>query len=156
MALFHNYFYTPGMILILLLYDYDQNHAIKDILIPILIGMGMATILWLPTGYLILSNHKSVVQTNLFDLLIPNFTLKGLVYDSYGCGLTVISWIALFQGIQFEKTRKLFDSVDFNVCFPDIFLYIEWNFICTHKNIGAMFTTHSYDSCPLATGKKVE
>ena len=107
MALFHNYFYTPGMILILLLYDYDQNYTIKDILIPILIGMGMATILWLPTGYLILNNHKSVVQTNLFDLLIPNFTLKGLVYDSYGCGLTVISWIALFQGIQFEKTRKL-------------------------------------------------
>ena len=123
MALFHNYFYTPGMILILLLYDYDQNHTIKDILIPILIGMGMATILWLPTGYLILNNHKSVVQTNLFDLLIPNFTLKGLVYDSYGCGLTVISWIALFQGIQFEKTRKLSILLILMFVFP-IFSYI--------------------------------
>ena len=123
MALFHNYFYTPGMILILLLYDYDQNHTIKDILIPILIGMGMATILWLPTGYLILNNHKSVVQTNLFDLLIPNFTLKGLVYDSYGCGLTVISWIALFQGIQFEKTRKLSILLILMLVFP-IFSYI--------------------------------
>lgn len=123
MALFHNYFYTPGMILILLLYDYDQNHTIKDILIPILIGMGMATILWLPTGYLILNNHKSVVQTNLFDLLIPNFTLKGLVYDSYGCGLTVISWIALFQGIQFEKTRKLSILLILMFIFP-IFSYI--------------------------------
>ena len=123
MALFHNYFYTPGMILILLLYDYDQNHTIKDILIPILIGMGMATILWLPTGYLILNNHKSVVQTNLFNLLIPNFTLKGLVYDSYGCGLTVISWIALFQGIQFEKTRKLSILLILMFVFP-IFSYI--------------------------------
>ena len=134
------------MILILLLYDYDQNHTIKDILIPILIGVGMATILWLPTGYLILNNHKSVVQTNLFNLLIPNFTLKGLVYDSYGCGLTVISWIALFQGIQFEKTRKL--SI--------LLIYIEWNFICTHKNIGAMFTTRAYDPFLLVTRKKVE
>ena len=123
MALFHNYFYTPGMILILLLYDYDQNHTIKDILIPILIGMGMATILWLPTGYLILNNHKSVVQTNLFNLLIPNVTLKGLVYDSYGCGLTVISWIALFQGIQFEKTRKLSILLILMFVFP-IFSYI--------------------------------
>ncbi len=123
MALFHNYFYTPGMILILLLYDYNQNHTIKDILIPILIGMGMATILWLPTGYLILSNHKSVVQTNIFNLLIPNFTLKGLVYDSYGCGLTVISWIALFQGIQFEKTRKLSILLILMFVFP-IFSYI--------------------------------
>ena len=85
--------------------------------------MGMATILWLPTGYLILSNHKSVVQTNLFDLLIPNFTLKGLVYDSYGCGLTVISWIALFQGIQFEKTRKLSILLILMFVFP-IFSYI--------------------------------
>jgi hypothetical protein len=123
MALFHNYFYTPGMILILLLYDYDQNHTIKDILIPILIGIGMATILWLPTGYLILNNHKSVVQTNLFNLLIPNFTLKGLVYDSYGCGLTVISWIALFQGIQFEKTRKLSILLILMFVFP-MFSYI--------------------------------
>lgn len=123
MALFHNYFYTPGMILILLLYDYDQNYTIKDILIPILIGMGMATILWLPTGYLILNNHKSVVQTNLFDLLIPNFTLTGLIYDSYGCGLTVISCIALFQGIQFEKTRKLSILLILMFVFP-IFSYI--------------------------------
>ena len=72
---------------------------------------------------MILSNHKSVVQTNLFDLLIPNFTLKGLVYDSYGCGLTVISWIALFQGIQFEKTRKLSILLILMFVFP-IFSYI--------------------------------
>ena len=123
MALFHNYFYTPGMILILLLYDYDQNHTIKDILIPILIGMGMATILWLPTGYLILMNHKSVVQTHILDLFIPSLNLKGLVYDSYGCGLTVISWIALFQGIQFERTRKLSILLILMFVFP-IFSYI--------------------------------
>lgn len=78
MALFHNYFYTPGMILILLLYDYNQNHMIKDILISILIGIGMATILWLPTGYLILNNHKSVVQTNLFNLFQIHNLLVGL------------------------------------------------------------------------------
>ena len=123
MALFHNYFYTPGMILILLLYDYDQNKTIKDMMVPIVLGVGLGAVLWLPTGYLILNNHKSVVQTNLFDLLLPNFTLKGFVYDSYGCGLTVISWIALFQGIQFEKTRKLSILLIFMFVFP-IFSYI--------------------------------
>ena len=123
MALFHNYFYTPGMILILLLYDYDQHKTIKDMIIPIVLGVGFGAVLWLPTGYLILNNHKSVVQTNLFDLLLPNLTLKGLVYDSYGCGLTVISWIALFQGIQFEKTRKLSILLIFMFVFP-IFSYI--------------------------------
>ena len=123
MAFFHNYFYTPGMILILLLYDYDQHKTIKDMIIPIVLGVGFGAVLWLPTGYLILNNHKSVVQTNLFDLLLPNLTLKGLVYDSYGCGLTVISWIALFQGIQFEKTRKLSILLIFMFIFP-IFSYI--------------------------------
>ena len=123
MALFHNYFYTPGMILILLLYDYDQNKTMKDLMVPIVLGVGFGAVLWLPTGYLILNNHKSVVQTNLFNLLLPNLTLKGLVYDSYGCGLTVISWIALFQGIQFEKTRKLSILLIFMFIFP-IFSYI--------------------------------
>ena len=123
MALFHNYFYTPGMILILLLYDYDQYKTVKDVIVPIVLGVGLGAVLWLPTGYLILNNHKSVVQTNLFDLLIPNFTLKGLVYDSYGCGLTVISWIALFQGIQFEKTRKLSILLILMFVFP-MFSYI--------------------------------
>ena len=123
MALFHNYFYTPGMILILLLYDYDQNHRIKDVLFSIFIGIGMATILWLPTGYLILMNHKSVVQTSILDLFIPSLNLKGLIYDEYGCGLTVISWIGLFQGIQFEKTRKLSVLLILMFIFP-IFSYI--------------------------------
>ena len=123
MALFHNYFYTPGMILILLLYDYDQNKTMKDLMVPIVLGVGFGAVLWLPTGYLILNNHKSVVQTNLFNLLLPNLTLKGLIYDSYGCGLTVISWIALFQGIQFEKTRKLSILLIFMFIFP-IFSYI--------------------------------
>lgn len=123
MALFHNYFYTPGMILILLLYDYDQYKTVKDVIVPIVLGVGLGAVLWLPTGYLILNNHKSVVQTNLFNLLIPNFTLKGLVYDSYGCGLTVISWMALFQGIQFKKTRKLSILLILMFVFP-MFSYI--------------------------------
>ena len=123
MALFHNYFYTPGMILILLLYDYDQHKTIKNMIVPIALGVGLGSVLWLPTGYLIINNHKSVVQTNLFDLLLPNLTLKGLIYDSYGCGLTVISWMALFQGIQFEKTRKLSILLIFMFVFP-IFSYI--------------------------------
>ena len=123
MALFHNYFYTPGMILILLLYDYDQHKTIKDMMVPIALGVGLGSVLWLPTGYLIINNHKSVVQTNLFNLFVPNLTLKGLVYDSYGCGLTVISWMALFQGIQFEKTKKLSILLILMFIFP-IFSYI--------------------------------
>lgn len=107
LALLHNYFYSPGMILMIVLYNYFVDHKIKDVLLPILLGIGMASVLWLPTGLYILENKKSVMHTNLLNLFVPNLKLKGLLYNQYGCGLTVISWLALFQGIQFKETRKL-------------------------------------------------
>ena len=122
-ALLHNYFYSPGMILMILLYNYFVDHKIKDVLLPIVFGIGIASVLWLPTGLYILENHKSVAQTNFFDLFIPNLKLKGLLYNEYGCGLTVISWLALFQGIQFKKTRKLSILLIGMFLFP-IFSYI--------------------------------
>lgn len=123
MAFFHNYFYTPGMILMILLYNYYVHHNLKEVILPICFGVFMASILWLPTGLLILQNKKSVVHTNFMELFLPKFKLKGLVYDSYGCGLTVISWLALFQGLQFKKTRRLSILLICMFIFP-VFSYI--------------------------------
>ena len=123
MAFIHNYFYTPGLIVIIFLYNYYMKNKIKELLFPICIGIGMASILWIPTGLLILENKKSVQTTNFFSLFIPNFHLKGLVYDSYGCGLTTMSWLALFQGIQFKKTRNLSILLICMFIFP-VFSYI--------------------------------
>lgn len=107
MVLFHNYFYAPGFILIVCLYNYDQNHTIKEILLPMLIGIGIACILWLPTGLLILNNHRSTEAIHLFDLFIPQFSLKSFLYNPYGCGLTALCWIGLFQGLRIPKIKKL-------------------------------------------------
>ncbi len=122
-ALFHNYFYSPGMLLMIVLYQYFIHHHIKEVLLPMVLGIGMASILWLPTGLYILENKKSVMHTNLVDLFKPNLNLKGLLYSSYGCGLTSISWFALFQGIQFKKIRKLSILLIFMFLFP-IFSYV--------------------------------
>lgn len=122
-ALLHNYFYSPGMILMIVLYNYFVDHKINDVILPILLGIGMAGILWLPTGLYILENKKSVMHTNFIDLFIPNLKLKGLLYNQYGCGLTVISWLALFQGIQFKKTRRLSILLICMFLFP-VFSYV--------------------------------
>ena len=123
LAMIHNYFYTPGFLVMLCLYNYIQDHTLKDLFIPILLGIGMSCILWLPTGLIILENKKSVQGTNLFELLIPNLSLKNFLYDPYGCGLTALSWIALFQGLSIEKTKKLSFLLILIFLFP-IFSYL--------------------------------
>ncbi len=123
LALVHNYFYSPGMILMVVVYNYYMDHKIKDVLFSIFLGIGMACVIWLPTGLYILENKKTVMHTNIVDLFKPNLNLKGLLYDPYGCGLTVISWLALFQGIQFKQIRKLSILLIFMFIFP-VFSYI--------------------------------
>lgn len=123
LAMFHNYFYTPGFILIVCIYNFYQDHTMKDIIVPILIGIGLSCLLWLPTGLLILDNKKSVATTNILSLFIPNISLKGILYDAYGCGCTAIVWLALFQGLVNPKTKKLSILLLCMFIFP-IFSYI--------------------------------
>lgn len=123
LAMFHNYFYTPGFILIVWIYNFYQDHTIFDLILPTLLGIGLSCILWLPTGLLILENKKSVTATSVFSLLIPNLSLKGILYDAYGCGCTLIAWIALFQGLMNPKIKQLSILLLLMFIFP-IFSYI--------------------------------
>lgn len=123
LAMFHNYFYTPGFILIVWIYNFYQDRTIFDLILPTLLGIGLSCILWLPTGLLILENKKSVTATSVFSLLIPNLSLKGILYDAYGCGCTLIAWIALFQGLVNPKLKQLSILLLLMFLFP-IFSYI--------------------------------
>lgn len=116
----HSYFFSISAIFILFLYLLYQA---KNLGIPLLsikhkkiifgfiktciIAILIAAILLLPTALVMLEHSKSVAITTWSDIFTFDLSLKSLLYDPYGCGLTMISWILLCLGIMFKKTRKL-------------------------------------------------
>ena len=67
----------------------------------------MTAIYTIPTLFVIAGGNKSVNATNYLSLLIPTFSLKGLLYNNYGCGLTYMFWVLIVFGLFKEKTRTL-------------------------------------------------
>lgn len=75
---------------------------------PVTIAIMISGVLLLPTAYALLENRKSGSSTpSLFSLLIPRGNIKGLLYDSYGCGLAYLSWIGLMLSLKLKSVRKL-------------------------------------------------
>lgn len=120
MIITHSYFFSVSALFVLLIYVIYQCklnniallskqskkvllHFIKAIMIAIMIS----AILLLPTALVMLENTKSVASTTLQDILLPTFKFDGLLYDNYGCGLTLISWLLLSLGLAYKKTRGL-------------------------------------------------
>lgn len=67
----------------------------------------LTAIYTIPTLFVIAGGNKSVNATNYLSLLIPTFSLKGLLYNNYGCGLTYMFWVLIVSGLFKEKTRTL-------------------------------------------------
>lgn len=130
-----NYYYSVSGILVLLIYGVykylEKNNFkfkifIKDglkFLIPVLIGIGLSSIILFPTIYVILNNGNHVtVETTLQDLF-PRINTEALLYDPYSIGLTAISVFSLINSI-FNKNKKfLLVSLLILINFP-IFVYL--------------------------------
>ena len=72
------------------------------------VGIVLLTAIYtIPTLYVIVDGSKSVSSTHLLDLLMPTFSLKGLLYNNYGCGFTYLIWILIVCGLYKKKTRLL-------------------------------------------------
>ena len=72
------------------------------------VGIVLLTAIYtIPTLYVIADGSKSVSSTHLLDLLMPTFSLKGLLYNNYGCGFTYLIWILIVCGLYKKKTRLL-------------------------------------------------
>lgn len=120
LMILHSYFFSIAAILMCVLYymhRLKQLHLLskKQLFTPanwkfiysIIISILIAAILLLPTAYVILENTKSVATTTNDDLFTISKNLKGLLYDSYGCGLSMIAWLALILGVSNKNTRVL-------------------------------------------------
>ena len=110
----HSYFYCVGCFIVCFIYfmlhcyrykNYKKHflHLIAAYLLIVL----LTAIYTIPTLFVIAGGNKSVNATNYLSLLIPTFSLKGLLYNNYGCGLTYMFWVLIVFGLFKEKTRTL-------------------------------------------------
>ena len=65
--------------------------------------------------YVIAGGSKSVSSTHLLDLLMPTFSLKGLLYNNYGCGFTYLIWILIVCGLYKRNAFTIINYYNFYV-----------------------------------------
>lgn len=103
-----SFYYAPSVFIVVAWYWYrlEGKHFWKKWLASVVLAAGMAAVLLIPTG-LVLLEHRSGQggQTGFVELLTPNWSLKGLLYDKYGIGLSMIVLYALVASLRIKKLR---------------------------------------------------
>lgn len=87
---------------------------IGRLIFAIAVSIGMAMVLLLPTGLDILSNEKDAGSFVTVPVKLVDWSLKGLLYSPYGCGMTLITLYCLL--LSMTKKRKRFLSVTLMLC----------------------------------------
>lgn len=105
LIILHSYFYAPTCIIILVFYYFWQkkeNPSHKEafaFMWAIIVGVLMMMFLLLPTLAVLLSNTKDNGGFAITSLPLADVSFQGLLYSPYGCGLTMIAFLALLQKI---------------------------------------------------------
>ncbi len=86
----------------------EQKSVLVKFIGAISLGIGMCAVLLLPTAYYMLHSQKDRGST-LSPIEIFGITpsLKGLLYYSYGAGLTIIVLFVLILSLQYKRTKKM-------------------------------------------------
>lgn len=95
-------------------------------LIPIVLAIGMAAFLLLPTASVILQGRGSNEKVfPLLSLLIPKINTDAILYSTYSLGLTAFSLIALLHlTTSKEKQNKFLSSIIIILIIFPIFIYL--------------------------------
>lgn len=106
----HSYYFAPAcfvVIFIYFLYKKGSRQAFYKLCFGLLTVMLLTAVLTIPTFLFLIENKKSVSGTSLTSLFQIDWSLNGLLYNRYGLGLSVISWICITLGLFQKKTRIL-------------------------------------------------
>lgn len=114
-----NYFFSVSSLSVIVLYGLFvylkkvKTVKIKQLiidcfmfLIPIFLGVMLASFILLPTAYTLLSG-RSTGTFNLIENLIPNLDYSKLLYSSYSLGLTSLAIISLLFALRSKKEYKI-------------------------------------------------
>ncbi len=120
-----SYYYSISSILCLVIYgiyeylELNKKITFKDFIIdglkflcPIVIAILSASILILPTIYVLLTSRGATIsQTNIGQLLIPKLTISNALYYHYGPGLTAIFIYGLVNLFTKDKAAKFLSVI---------------------------------------------
>lgn len=136
MIILHSYFFSISSLVVLFIYfsyqcyqnqmplfSKEGKKALFSCFKAVSIAIMICAILLLPSALTMLEHTKSVATTPFNDIIKPNFTMDGLLYDTYGCGLTFLSLILLCIAIFHKKTRIIAITLLCIIIFP-IFAYL--------------------------------
>lgn len=146
----HSYYFSPAVLMVCLVYfmqrsaDFDWGGMCKSpvwrkkalsFVWAVVISIGMAAVLLLPTGLDLLSTKKDAGGPVSFgEIFSIQLSLKSLLHHPYGCGMTVLSLYTLFLGIRRRKTRLL--SIFLLLCLTvNILPYIMSGFLYVNYKV---------------------
>lgn len=110
----HSYYYAPTCFLVVCLYFWYQKsrrkikkqerentiYTVAGFVASVMLSVGLAAMLLLPTALDILSAKKDGGQFAEKSLSLIDWNLEGLLYTPYGCGLTVLTLYCLLLAIK--------------------------------------------------------
>lgn len=125
MIMVHSYYYSVSAYFVIFVWSLysvkqDKKELFKKIILSFFVTFLLTSVLTIPTVYVILTNHKDVAKQSIFQILLPSLRLKGLLYNTYGCGLSYISWILIVLGLSKKETRYLSLFLIISFIFPVI------------------------------------
>lgn len=109
LVIYNSFYYSVTVLVLMTWRMYELTRDRKKWMIYLrsaVIAIGMAGVLLLPTALVLLEHRRQGAETGLAELLCPDLSLKGLLYDPYGIGLTLFALYALLAGLMIKRLRK--------------------------------------------------
>lgn len=69
------------------------------------VAVGLAGVLLLPTGLVLLEHRRQGAALSVGELFRPDLSMEGLLYSPYGMGLTLFALYALLAGLTVRRLR---------------------------------------------------
>ncbi len=159
MIYIHSFYYSISCLLVVGIYTIHQILQQKKIqvknwreavvsagkplgrfFLAVLVSIGMAMVLLLPTGLDILSGEKDAGSFVKVPVAVADFSLTGLLYSPYGCGMTLLTLYCVLLSVTRKGRRFLSVTVLFCMSLPAV-SYVLNGFLYTRTKILIPFVT---------------
>ena len=119
LIMIHSFYYGPVCLVVCLIYFFHQlsaeGHKDRAVMVrkafgAVFLGIGASAVLLLPAAAAIFSTAKDSGSFSAQPMGIADLSMESLLYDPYGCGLTVICMFALLRAL-FTKEKRVTAAV---------------------------------------------